>query len=125
MPIGYITNLKRLEALIGNQLKEEQWLRREVDAGVCPGFVLRTLFSVWVGRNLKTGTYVKLGRVFNKPPSFFYELTALRKEKSDAEKTEEQHRAGRGKDRAEAGAQAATDAQGESRANRERARKAH
>jgi hypothetical protein len=74
MPIGYTTNIKRLEALVGKKMQEADWLRQEVDAGVCPGFVLRTLFSAWVGRNLKTGTYNKLGRVFNKPASYFFDL---------------------------------------------------
>jgi len=77
MPIGYITKLKRLEALVGEKRRDRDWIRQEVDAGVMPGFVLRTLTSLWMGRSLKLSTYTKLGKVFNKPPSFFYELTAL------------------------------------------------
>jgi hypothetical protein len=74
MPIGYKTNLKRIEALIGKHLRGPDWYAREIQAGVPVGFVLRTLYSAQVGRRLKRHTYRQLGLVFGKPAEYFYDL---------------------------------------------------
>ena len=74
MPKGYTPRIDRLERAIGTRLRGPDWYRREIKVGVCPGFVLDTLYRIRGGRNPARSTYEKLGRVFNKPASFFFDL---------------------------------------------------